>query len=234
MQATDDALETLPMYDLARRLREETIRFLHKDPLYDERPGLTLFRIAFTQKGTDRANAAWEALYTQYEPLVQSWITQQSSFIQQSSAVLVNTVFAKFFQALSKGNKIEQFRSLAAMLRYLKLCTNSVVSDARRAQQNQTEDPLDAIQHEPAIHDPTETIIEQFALDAFWQKIQALVDNDIEYLLLVLTYQQEMKPQEILVRYPHLFSSLEDIYRLKRNVIQRLRRRSHLFAGHAA
>lgn len=227
------SLETLPISELAQRLREETTRFLRRDPLHDERPGLALFRIAFLSlHNRERADAAWAALYAQYEPLVVSWIAGYTH--SQQHAALVNTVFAKFFQALTKEHKIEQFSSLARILRYLKLCTSSVIADARRAQQNQTiEEQLDAIPHEPATGDPAEFFIDQLAMKMFWQKIRSLVEDEVEYLLLELTYQQGMKPQEIQVQYPHLFSSLEDIYRIKRNVLERLRRRSHLFT-HAA
>jgi hypothetical protein len=45
-----------------------------------------------------------------------------------------------------------------------------------------------------------------------------------------LAYVQGLKPGEICQQRPHIFSSVEDVYRIKRNVLERLRRNQRLQA----
>ena len=43
-------------------------------------------------------------------------------------------------------------------------------------------------------------------------------------------YQSQLKPAEIFQRHPHLFASVDDVYRIKRNVLERLRRNANIRA----
>jgi hypothetical protein len=39
-----------------------------------------------------------------------------------------------------------------------------------------------------------------------------------------LSFTRELKPSEIFGRHPRLYASVADVYRIKRNLIERLRR----------
>src|SRR5215472_4036096 len=128
--------------DLTRFCTEETNKFL-KQVASDDCFCLELFRRAIVERNDD----AWGSIYQQYAPLVLTWVTQHQSATpilgQEGSAPLVNAAFAKFSQALTPA-KIENFVSLAAILKYLKMCVHSVVADEVRARQTRLlEDTLE-------------------------------------------------------------------------------------------
>ncbi len=124
-------LELLSINDLARCCSEETNKFL-KQSVSNDRYCLELFRRAITRRDDD----AWACIYQQYAPLVLTWVNQHQSAAsllgQDGSAPLVNAAFAKFSQALTPA-KMGNFDSLAAILKYLKMCVHSVIADEVRS-----------------------------------------------------------------------------------------------------
>jgi DNA-directed RNA polymerase specialized sigma24 family protein len=121
------------------------------------------------------------------------------------------------------------FDSLAAILKYLKMCVHSVIADEVRARQARLyEETLDAIEQEPSSEDPAEDVISGLSIQSLWQVIQEELNGEDERLLIYLAYVQGMKPAEICVQHHQLFPSVEDVYRIKRNVLERLRRNRRL------
>jgi hypothetical protein len=125
--------ERLSINELAQRCSEETNKFL-KQNISNDRYCLEMFRRAIVNRDDD----AWASIYQQYAPLVLTWVTQHQSAApllgQDGSGPLVNAAFAKFSQALTPA-KMENFDSLAAVLKYLKMCVHSVVADEVRLRQ---------------------------------------------------------------------------------------------------
>src|SRR5215469_9691783 len=124
----------------------------------------------------NRDDDAWGSIYQLYAPLVLTWVTQHQSATpilgQEGSAPLVNAAFAKFSQALTPA-KIENFDSLAAILKYLKMCVHSVVADEVRARKaQQLEETLDTITQEPSSDDPAEDVVSNIAAQSLWQIIK--------------------------------------------------------------
>ena len=196
-------MELLSINDLARCCSEETNKFL-KQSVSNDRYCLELFRRAISKRDED----AWACIYQQYAPLVLTWVNQHQSATsllgQDGCAPLVNASFAKFSQALTP-TKMGNFDSLAAVLKYLKMCVHSVIADEVRSRQTrQYEETLELIDHEPAS------------------------DGEEERVLIYLAYVQGMKPSEISSQHNRLFPSVEDVYRIKRNVLERLRRNRRL------
>src|SRR5450755_3115929 len=115
-----------PVRDLAAALTEETHNYRAHQP-HDDLAGLALFTLAIVQDNQE----AWTALYTLYRPLVISWVMQhsQARFVADDGDVtsLIDGAFVKFFQAVTP-EKLRNFHSLGALLRYLRLCAQSVVS----------------------------------------------------------------------------------------------------------
>jgi RNA polymerase sigma factor (sigma-70 family) len=227
----DSALqpERLTINELARHCSEETNKFL-KQNVSNDRYCLELFRRAIVNRDDD----AWASIYQQYAPLVLTWITQHQSATpllgQDGSGPLVNAAFAKFSQALTPA-KMENFDALAAVLKYLKMCVHSVVADEVRARQaRQYEEALDAIEHEPASADPAEDVIASISAQGLWQVILEELNGEDERVLIYLAYVQGMKPGEISNRHRQFFPTVDDVYRIKRNVLERLRRNRRLQA----
>jgi hypothetical protein len=213
--------------DLARFCTEETNKFL-KQVASNDCFCLELFRRAIV----DRNDDAWGSIYQQYAPLVLTWVTQHQSATpilgQEGSAPLVNAAFAKFSQALTPA-KMEHFDSLAAILKYLKMCVHSVVADEVRSRKaQQFEDTLDMVAQEPASDDPAENVVSHMAAQDLWQIIEEELRGDDERIVVYQAYVQGMKPSEICLRNRQLFPTVDDVYRTKRNVLERLRRSRRL------
>ncbi len=219
--------EQLSINELARSCAEETNKFL-KQNASNDRFCLELFRRAIVKRDDD----AWACIYQQYAPLVLTWVTQHQSAAallgQDGSGPLVNAAFAKFSQALTPA-KMGNFDALAAILKYLKLCVHSVVADEVRARQSrQYEETLEMIEHEPASDDPADDVISNISAQGLWQVIQEELNGENERILIYLAYVQGMKPGEISSLHRRHFPTVDDVYRIKRNVLERLRRNRRL------
>jgi RNA polymerase sigma factor (sigma-70 family) len=222
-------VDGLSVSELARCCAEETNKFLRQS-VSNDRYCLELFRRAIVKRNED----AWACIYQQYAPLVLTWVNQHQSATsllgQDSSSPLVNAAFAKFAQALTPV-KMGNFETLAAVLKYLKMCVHSVIADEVRARQaRQYEETLEAIEQEPAADDPAENVIAGLSIQNLWQVIQEELNGEEERLLLYLAYVQGMKPAEICAQQRQLFPTVEDVYRIKRNVLERLRLNRRLLA----
>ncbi|GCF09394.1 sigma-70 family RNA polymerase sigma factor [Dictyobacter arantiisoli] len=222
-------IELLSVMELARCCSEETNKFL-KQSASNDRFCLELFRRAIIT----RDDVAWAAIYQQYAPLVLTWVTQHQSATpilgQDGSAPLVNAAFAKFAQALTPA-KMDHFDALAAILKYLKMCVHSVVADEVRIRQaRQYEETLEAIEQEPASDDPADDVVSQLSAQDLWKLILEEVPGEEERTLIYAAYVHGMKPGEISNQHPLMFASVDDVYRIKRNVLERLRRNRRLQA----
>jgi len=220
-------IQLLPINDLARCCSEETNKFLRQS-VSNDRYCLELFRRAIVTRDDD----AWTCIYAQYAPLVLTWVTQHQSaapiLSQDGSSPLVNSAFAKFAQALTPA-KMENFDSLAAILKYLKMCVHSVVADEVRSRQaRQYEETLEMIEHEPASDDPADDVVSNISAQGLWQVIQEELNGEDERVLIYLAYIHGMKPGEISTQHKRLFPTVDDVYRIKRNVLERLRRNRRL------
>jgi hypothetical protein len=228
-----DGVESTPLPgqlsvdELARCCAEETNKFL-KQSASNDRYCLELFRRAIIKRDDD----AWACVYQQYAPLVLTWITQHQSATsllgQDGTAPLVNGAFAKFSQALTPA-KMQNFGTLAAILKYLKMCVHSVVADEVRSRHaRQYEETLELVEHEPASDDLADDVISSITAQGLWQIIQEELNGEDERILMYLVYVQGMKPGEVSSQYRHIFPTVDDVYRIKRNILERLRRNKRL------
>jgi DNA-directed RNA polymerase specialized sigma24 family protein len=220
-------LENLPLAQVAACCSDETRNFL-KGAVSDDRSCLELFRRAVVR----RDEGAWVCLYQQYAPLVQSWVCQRQEgapqLVDESATSLVNAAFAKFALAVTP-DKMASFARIEAVLAYLKRCARSVVADALRAQQaHPPAEELTVEQHDRAGDDPAEGVVTRLAAQGLWQLIAQELHDEGERILLSCSLLLHMKPTEIADQYPHLFPSVGDVYRVKRNALERLRRNSRL------
>lgn len=229
MIATIDerAPEQLPVAELVQATRGEIAQFLRGQPT-DDAYGLALFRRAISE----RDDQAWAGLYTLYRAVVDSWIARQTPALSyEDRESLVNETFAKFYRSIGP-ERMARFLSVRALLAYLKRCAWSVTSDHRRSQQARArEEPFEfANQEETVIEDPAEIIAAQLAGQELWQILWREADSTEERLILQFICAIGRSPRQLQQAYPALFQSVEDIYRIKRNLIERLRRNQRLLA----
>ncbi|GCE32090.1 hypothetical protein KDA_75740 [Dictyobacter alpinus] len=220
--------EALSIATLSRLCAHESRKFLKKETS-DDRYGLELFRRAIV----NRDETAWSYLYQQYAPLVLTWVSQyytaRPHVEQDGYASLVNATFAKFAHVVTPM-KLGNFHLLAEVLKYLKLCAHSVVTDeVRTLQSRYSETSLDDVEHEPRTDDPTDNVISALAAQGLWEIVQEELHGEEERVL-ILAYINGYKPAEIWDRHRQLFPTVDDVYRIKRNVCERMRRNRRVLA----
>jgi hypothetical protein len=216
----------LPLAALVRRCQEETGRFQRQEAS-DERFCLELLRRAIC----DRDEPAWAAVFAQYVPLVRGWLRQHPArpAAGESDEFWANRVFERLWQHLGPA-EFPTFPHLGALLRYLKTCVHGVLIDAARARQTR----LSAASRDQAMHtvvvEEATRVVEALSGEALWAAIVAEVKPGAELVVARCCFVEGLMPREVCARHPELFATVGDVHRIKRNVIERLRRSETLRA----
>lgn len=217
---------------LRKRCAEESKRFFQRKD-HDTRFCFELFRRAVL----DQDEEAWEYVYQQYQPLVASWVENHAVFpaLSEEKAYFVNRAFEKMWVSISP-TKFSRFTNVNSLLQYLKMCAGSVIIDhgrtrARRKLEIVAEQSDIEVQDDiPAVE---EQVFDRVQSQALWNRVKALTSNTKEYRVLYGSYVLDLKPQEILETYPGDFQSVKEVYRVKENLLQRLRRNQELIYSFA-
>jgi len=211
----------LDLETLRRRCLIEAERFYRSQP-HDPRYAYELFRRALV----DRCDAAWNALYTLYQPLVESWVRRSGAFVStgESSEFFVAPAFTRFWQAITP-ERFADFPTLAALLHYLQLCSGCVVIDSVRAQSWAQMLPEEAIPpNRSGERTPDEEALERISRQEFWRLVDSQLNDDAERAVVYDSFVMGMKPGDIFGQRRDLFASVGDVYNVKRNVLGRLSR----------
>lgn len=208
--------------DLSRRCREETDRFFARRS-HDPNFCFELFRRALV----DRSDMAWRLLFSQYRPLVASWVERQPAFPMTGEDVdyFINGAFARLMRAITPDS-FAGFENLKSILGYLQLCVVSEVNDHARAQRDTETLSLEQIN---IAGYSAEDDVEQMALEdaersELWSVIRSSANDDTELMVLYASYVLGIKPRQLVERYPERFDSVQRVYRIKENVLARLKR----------
>jgi DNA-directed RNA polymerase specialized sigma24 family protein len=216
--------EQLPLDVLLQEAHQEISRFRGKQKT-SNMAAFEVFRRALLL----RDDGAWVSLYQLYAPLVEAWILlhcRGSSIDAHELDGLVNETFAKFASAID-ARRWQQFPETRNLLAYLKCCAVTVAADEGRQQQRRSrEASLDAIDLEqsPLLEDPAETVINHLVLRDLWQAAGGIVTCEQERLILEQHYALGVPLRELPSGYPQLFPTIDGVYSIKRNLLQRLRR----------
>ncbi len=225
------AVNELSLEELERLSGEESRKF-RAHQTWTQVYSLELFRRAIGEHDED----AWTCLYHQFSPLVASWVHHHPHacwLLRQTESVsFVNTAFARFAHAITP-DKLAGFKHLAPLLHYIKHCVASVMADAvRAAQARACEETMEglALEQELLLDDPAETVVSQISAHELWQVIEAALKSEEERLVMQLICVHDLPPREILRQHPQRFTNLGHIYRVKRNVQERLHRDRRVLA----
>nr|WP_290667450.1 hypothetical protein [Ardenticatena sp.] len=193
------------------------------DGVSEDESCFELFRRAIVH----RNQVAWEAIYNQYHKLVRYWIQHCSSAYfthEDDIQSLVNATFAKFWHSIPP-EKFDNFKSLRALLGYLKLCAGSATTDRIRRQKYQTLlTDLEEVRTLPSDDDIEQSSLDKAAREQFWAYIQTQLKDEDEWFVIYHTFVLGWKPRDIQKEFPQRFPDVKDVYRVKRNVLDRLRR----------
>jgi hypothetical protein len=221
------SLQTLALSGVAQQCAQQTDRFFRRLQ-YDPRYCFELFRRALLE----RNQQAYALLYQQYQALVAGWVERHPSFpaLDEEVQYFVNRAFEKMWRALTPA-KFERFPDLKSLLSYLKLCAGSAVLDYARAGRLEMADdePGDLqIADTGAQIDPEQHTVSRVQQEEFWQLILTRLADERERLVVYGSFVLALKPRELSAKYPQVFADVNEIYRIKQNVLERLRRDAEL------
>ncbi len=214
-------LQQLPLAELVDRCRAETEKFLRREPHRDDYC-LELFRRAIGESD----QAAWAAVVGQYRGMVLSWVRRHPAWstAREDEDYWVNRTFERFWTAIGP-DRLAAFPGLAALLRYLKMCAHSVLLDEVRSQAPVA---LETSADPPAEADPAQDVeglvTGRVAAGELWAAVRAETQDEAERIVAYLCLAHGLKPREIVERHPDRFAGVADVYRAKRNLLDRLRR----------
>jgi RNA polymerase sigma factor (sigma-70 family) len=215
----------LSVEELALRCQQEHEKFLAGSDS-DEAYGLELFHRALF----DHDQVAWQAIYAQYQPIVDHWIRCYSRFryTNEEAAFFVNAAFTRFWQAVSRWEIGARFDTLPQLLGYLKCCVHSAIEDECRRQQRWSRGTVDWDEFIEFVPDAAlsveEHAIGQVARDILEWAVRSRLQDEKEEVIATLSWVYGLPPSEIQARHPDLFADVRQIYKIKQNILSRLQR----------
>ncbi len=215
----------IPLAELVVACREETERFLRREPSRDA----FCFEI-FRRAVCDRDQPAWGAVFAQYRGMVLSWVRRHpvAATTREDDDYWVNRTFDRFWTAVGP-ERFGDFPGMAALLRYLKLCAHSVLLDEVRARAAASAEPLnDRVADRVETPDVADAAIGQLAGGDLWAVIVAEMQDEAERGVAYCCFVLDLKPREVQERHPQLYATVGDVYRIKRNLLDRLRRNARI------
>jgi hypothetical protein len=216
-------VQQMALDTLAQQCAQETDLYF-KQKVHDNRYCFELFRRAI-QEGS---KAAWDLICSQYEALVTGWVIKHYAFSSsgEEAQYFVNGAFGKISGTIT-AEKFARFTDLGALLGYLKLCVHSVIIDFSRTSDFSNIVSLDsALKQKSSDPSPEEHALEQSEGRTLWNLLESRLHDRKERLVMHGSFVLDLKPQELLEHFRGEFSDIDEIYRIKQNVINRLRRDS--------
>ncbi len=215
--------QLLTLAGIAHRCAQETDLFFRRQS-YDPRYCFELFRRAILE----RNERAWEHIYDQYRPLVAGWVGRHPAFPSSGEEVqyFVNRALEKMWVALTPA-KFHRFSNLKSLLRYLQMCVDSVIVDyvrlaEQRSMQLRVEVETDGISATgPSVEAQA---LNQMGRQKLWWEINARLRNEKERLVVYGSFPLGLKPRELYAQFQGTFQDVNEVYRVKENVLARLRR----------
>jgi hypothetical protein len=176
--------------------------------------GLELLRRAIIQSDQE----TWSWVQYCFGGMVRGWLRRRPqrevACRLESDENYVAQTFERFWQATAFKQQVE-FSTLAAALQYLHASLNGVILDELRVYAR----PREVLLPEPG--EPLEPLVENSEV---WESLHVLLTNPREQRVAYFLFHCGLKPREIIRFCPEEFSDVQEIYRLRRNIMERLLR----------
>jgi hypothetical protein len=203
--------------ELAAQCLRELGNYRRGEPCTDEY-GLELLRRATFQDNQD----AWVWVQHCFGGMVRGWLRRhpqrEVACRLESEENYVAQTFERFWRATAFNQQVE-FSTLAAALQYLRASLNGVILDMLRAYARPREVPL------PGPGEPGEPLVEDNTENGeVWESLHMLLSNPREQRVAYFLFHCGLKPREIIRFCPQEWSDVQEIYRLRRNIMERLLR----------
>jgi hypothetical protein len=208
----------MSLTDLAECCVCEMNKYRRKEPSNDQYC-LEIFRRAVVLRDND----AWAILQRQFNDSMRIWLgrhpSRDAALRHDGEQSYIDDAFRRFWQAVSEQKLT--FSTLASALSYLHLCLNCAIMDALRAYSRPKEEPIP----EYGQSDTDEPLVEDsYQENELWEILDGLLSGEKEKRVAYLHFHCNLKPREIIRYSPGEFSSEAEIYRLKRNIMERILR----------
>ncbi len=211
--------------ELALRCYRESKKYLSGTD-YDDVCCLELFRRALLEE----QDAAWRAIYVQFFNLLQRWVRGHPRFrsTEEDAAFLINIALSRFWQSMMNRQEFAtvDLDSIAGILQYLKSCVYSAVEDTWRWQDRQPprsefsmEDLADVLVDDSAVPQPQMLFSPEKILH---QAVMERLKTPAEEIVARLSWQYGLPPRQIQDRHPELFPTVQRVYDIKKNLLDRL------------
>jgi len=195
---------------------------MSRDTQNDDQDCLELFHRALEQCD----ELAWECIQQRYRSIMLHWLRRHpqkkmaNRFESEENYVALG--FERFWQATACNRHI-RFNTLAAVMDYLRASLNSAVLDTLRtyARPHLVPLPDDGDAHKLSRED-------QDNQHKVWEMIQDLLTNERERRVAYLLYHCGLKPRQMLHYCPQEFNDVHEIYRIQRNILERLVRNADI------
>jgi DNA-directed RNA polymerase specialized sigma24 family protein len=216
-----EELAAMSNAELLDACQRESGRFVRGDRFSDAF-ALELLRRAVC----DRSSEAWEALVSLYGGIVRSCLRRYRGFAASPSdeTIWVHRTFERLWLAVGP-ERLHLIPSVGALIAYLKTCAHSVIMDEARERLDPRRVPLDLA---PAIAfelpDATVRVVERLTASEIWRAVAAELHDDAEREVAYQSFVHGAKPAEICAAAPERYAHVADVYRIKRNLLDRLRR----------
>jgi hypothetical protein len=209
---------TISLTALARYSAQEMSKYRRKELSNDEYC-LEIIRRAVVLHDSE-AQAVLQELFNED---VHTWVKRHPmratvlTYISEQSCV--DETFALFWSGTANNPSLE-FKTLAAALRYLRASLQSAILDILRM------DFRLKVQSLPDADDPL--VEDNYQDNEIWEIIKDIIPVEREKRVAYLLYYCGLKPRDIVRFSPQEYSSVQEVYLLKRNITERLLHKSDL------
>jgi hypothetical protein len=206
----------LSLSALVEQCRREIEAYRRGEPS-NEAFGLELLHRAIVQGDQD----AWSGLQQCLDEIVRDWLyghlRREAALRWESEESYVALTFERFWQATVQHQVA--FRTLAGALAYLRASLNGAIVDTLRANVRSREVPLPepGAPGEPCFKDCPASL-------ELWESLQRVLSSEREQRLAYLLYHCNLKPQEIVRFCQQEWPDVQEIYHLRRNILERFLR----------
>jgi RNA polymerase sigma factor (sigma-70 family) len=180
-----------------------------------------LFRRAIAEG----SSLCWDYLHNQYYSLVRYWVSRRAPSDPDTIDDLTQDAFIAFLRFYTP-DKLARADGLGKVLSYLKSCAASAVSQARRKAEKILETEWDERVVDACVstRSAEASALQQVAAQRLWAVIAACCNDERERMVARLIFLAGIKPRHVAEQFPDLFPDVSDVYRVKRNLLERLRR----------
>ena len=164
---------------------------------------------------------AWAELQQCLGETVRRWLhthpSKEAACRWESEEHYVGLTFERFRQAAIEGQVA--FETQASALVYLRASLNGTILDTLRAysRPRAVPVPLPGAPSGPYVEDRTRSL-------ELWEILQKVLPSEREQRLAYLLYHCGLGPREIVQLCPQEWSDVQEIYRLRRNILEQLLR----------